>query len=902
LNVGLFGRLKVLNFEKHSVGSDFPVVGIGASAGGLKAIEAFLGSVPASSGMAYVIVQHLSPSDEGRLVEILRRATPMPVHEIVDRTAVEPDCVYVIPPDRELSLRDGVLHVDESAERRGLRLPIDIFFRSLAIERGRSAVAVVLSGMGSDGTLGLAAVREHGGAVFVQEPATADFDAMPRSAIDAGIADVVTAPSEMPMRIASFLRRSAADDADRSVDTVLAIVRARTGNDFTNYKRRTVVRRIDRRLGVLELASIGDYVDYLTLNPQEAEILFKELLIGVTSFFRDPSAWDQLVTQVWPSIIARVADGAVLRAWTPGCSTGEEAYSLAMSFLEARDAIAPTRRCSLQVFATDLDASAIDRARAGDYSSNIVVDVSSERLARFFVHDGASYRITTAVREMVIFAPHNVTVDPPFTRLDLITCRNLLIYLEPPLQQRVLGLFHYALHSDGVLMLGTAETPGESSGSFAPLPLTTRCYRRTSVPPPAAKVGDLTAAPGTHSRPAPSVTSPGAASLGLQSLAEALLLRRHAPAAVLTTRTGDIVYFSGDTGPFLTPPAGRANLNLFAMARPGLDAPLEEAFRAALRDQRPEVRRGVYFVGTSGSVIVDLTVEPVDESSTLNDLMLVAFTTSEQRGRLDRSGGQPVPDDVPEDDSPRVEVPDLEDELARLRAVLQATRAAMQASHEQLQAANEEFQSTNEELQSTNEELTTSKEEMQSMNEELQTVNQELESRVDELVDARNDLLNLLNSTSIATLFLDSSLRIRRYTPQLATLFKLIPRDIGRSITDLVSELDYPDLADDAREVLRTLIPRSRCVATKNARWFDVKVMPYRTQDDRIDGVALTFIDCTDLQAVVTAVNERLMVSDRDDDSESRQATERLRAAMVALADRSVNFGIHWSKWADRGG
>lgn len=881
--------------ETHPVGSVFPIVGIGASAGGLKAIKEFLGSVPASSGMAYVIVQHLPPSDEGRLVEILRRATPLPVHEIVDRTPVEPDCVYVIPPDRELSLRDGVLNVDESTQRRGLRLPIDIFFRSLAIERGRSSVAVVLSGMGSDGTLGLAAVREHGGTVFVQEPATADFDAMPRSAIDAGMADVVTTPTEMPMRIASFLRRSPADETDRSVNTVLEIVRARTGNDFTIYKRRTVVRRIDRRLGVLELASIGDYVDYLTLNPQEAEILSNELLIGVTSFFRDPSAWDQLVSHVWPAIIARVADDAVLRAWTPGCSTGEEAYSLAMSFLEARDAIVPARRCSLQVFATDLDASAIDRARTGVYPSNVVVDVSSARLARFFVVDGDNYRVTSAVREMVIFAPHNVTVDPPFTRLDLITCRNLLIYLEPPLQQKVLGLFHYALRPDGVLMLGTAETPGESMGSFAPIPLTTRCYRRTSVPPPMAKVGDLTAALGSHARQAPSVTSPGSSSLGLQSLAEALLLRRHAPAAVLTTRTGDIVYFSGDTGQFLTPPAGRANLNLFAMARPGLDTELGEAFQAALRDQRPEVRRGVSFVGTSGSAIVDLTVEPVDEFTTLNDLMLVVFTASEQRELPDQSGGQPAPEDASEGNSPSREARYLQDEVARLRAVLRETRAAMQASHEQLQA-------TNEELQSTNEELTTSKEEMQSMNEELQTVNQELESRVDELVDASNDLLNLLNSTSIATLFLDSSLRIRRYTPQLATLFKLIPRDIGRSITDLVSELDYPDLAADAREVLRTLIPRSRCVSATSARWFDVKVMPYRTQDDRIDGIALTFIECTDLHAVVTAVNDRLMASERADDSESRHVTERLRAAMVALADRSADFGIHWSKWTDRGG
>lgn len=841
-------------------------------------------------------MQHLSPSDEGRLVALLQRITPMPVREITDQIAVEPDHVYVIPPDRDLSIESGVLRIASSDIRRGLRLPIDHFLRSLAGDRGASAIAVILSGMGSDGTLGLAAVKESGGAVFVQDPATAAFDAMPRSAIDSQLADVVAPAAELPARIAAFLRSRTGPRDPQSIPAVLDILKRRTGHDFSLYKRRTLERRIDRRIGILDLDGVADYVDFLALNPQEADLLFKELLIGVTSFFRDPGVWEQLVHHIWPQILGRAPEGTGLRAWAAGCSTGEEAYSLAMSFIEARDQIPSAASVSLQVFATDLDASAIEQARSGNYSPNIAVDVSEQRLTRFFVREGDGYRISPMIREMVIFAPHNVTMDPPFTRLDVVTCRNLLIYLEPVLQQKVLSLFHYALRPDGVLVLGAAETVGAASESFRPIPGADYCYQRTPASP-ISGFGDFAVTFGRQ-RPASINTSDSPSTpLSLQGLTEALLLRHHAPIAVLTTRTGDIVYFSGETDRFLAPPAGRANLNVFAMARAGLEAPLEEAFRSALRERRAARRSAISFIGPSGSETTDLVVEPVADSDALDGLILVVFA-ADSRSRQSISGDD-APTPVPADSAE--ETMSLRDEIERLRSILKVTRDAMQASHEQNQAANEELQSTNEELQSTNEELMTSKEEMQSMNEELQTVNQELEARVDELVNASNDMSNLLNSTSIATLFLDSSLCIRRFTPQVTSIFNLIPRDIGRPITDLATVLDYRSLVDDAREVLRTLIPISRSVSSVDGRWFDVRVMPYRTHDDRIDGVVLTYMDCTDLHRILTAVRSLLDTTPSHDGGNTSGADgiEALRSVVLGLVGQSADLRRRWSEWPD---
>ena len=465
----------------------FPIVGIGASAGGLEALELFLKHVPAGSGMAFVIVQHLDPTHKGIMVELLQRTTPMPVVQVKDRLKVEPDRVYVIPPNKDMSILHGVLHLLDPAAPRGLRLPIDFFFRSLADDRQDRSIGVILSGMGSDGTLGLRAIKEKAGVVFVQAPASAKFDGMPRSAIDAGLADVVAPAEELPGRIIAYLKHapliarpdpSLEGKTQSALEKVFILLRTQTGHDFSLYKKSTIYRRIERRMGLHQIDKIATYVRFLQENPQEMELLFKELLIGVTSFFRDPPAWEQLKDEVIPALLAAHPNGGVLRAWAPGCSTGEEAYSLAIVFKEALEQVKPAGNFSLQIFATDLDRDAIDKARAGVYPANIAADVSPERLRRFFVQEEHGYRVGKEIREMVVFAPQNVIMDPPFTKLDLLVCRNLLIYLAPELQKKLLPLFHYSLNPGGILFLGSAETIGAFTDLFAPLAGKTRLYRR----------------------------------------------------------------------------------------------------------------------------------------------------------------------------------------------------------------------------------------------------------------------------------------------------------------------------------------------------------------------------------------------------------------------------------------
>lgn len=839
----------------------FPIVGIGASAGGLEALEEFFRHVPEGSGMAFVVVQHLDPTHKGVMPELLQRATSMPVAQVRDRTKVKPDCVYVIPPNRDLSLLHGMLHLFEPTAPRGLRLPIDFFFRSLADDRRERSVGVVLSGMGSDGTLGLRAIKEVAGLVLVQEPATAKFDAMPRSAIAAGLADVVAPVGEIPGRIVSYLRhaplhgRSAPllPDGERSaLEKVAIVLRARTGHDFSLYKKSTVQRRIERRMGIHQIDRIATYVQFLQKNPQEVELLFRELLIGVTSFFRDPAAWEQLRDEALPALLANRAPRSVLRAWSVGCSTGEEAFSLAITFREAVERVAPHSNLTLQVFATDLDPDAITRARQGLFPPGIVSDVPADRLKRFFVQEeGGSFRIGKEIREMVTFATQNAIMDPPFTKLDILACRNLLIYLGSELQKRILPLFHYALNPGGVLFLGSAETAGGEPDLFSPLPGKSRLYRRGNSPVsieaipfpaslPAEGKGAARALPA--SRPVPD----------LQALADHVLLQRFAPAAVLVNADGDILFVSGRTGKYLEPAAGKANWNVFAMAREGLRLELPQAFRKAVREGGIGHVRGVRIGGAEKGPQVDVTVQTLTEPEALQGTVMIVFTDVPEA---------PEAPEAPASAPPRGgvhrgrEAAALQRELDEARAGLQALRSEvqamreeMQSSHEELKSSNEELQSTNEELQSTNEELTTSKEEMQSLNEELQTVNAEQVARMDELTRASDDMKNLLNATEIATVFLDGELKVRRFTTGATRLFKLIPSDVGRPLTDVSNSLEYPDLARDAREVLRTLVFSQKVLPADDGLWFDVRILPYRTVDNRIDGVVMTFVDLTKMK------------------------------------------------------
>jgi two-component system CheB/CheR fusion protein len=824
----------------------FPIVGIGSSAGGLETLDLFLRHVPPACGMAFVIVQHLDPTRKGIMAELLQRATTMKVVQVRDRTPVRPNCVYVIPPNKDMSILHGILHLLVPLGPRGLRLPIDFFFRSLAADQQERSLGVILSGMGSDGTLGLRAIKEKTGAVFVQEPASAKFDGMPRSAIDAGLADMIAPVEELPGKIQAYFQHlpfpvapgiHQEDKSSSAWDKIVILLRAQTGHDFSLYKKNTVYRRVERRMAIHQIDHIAHYVRFLRENPQETELLFKELLIGVTSFFRNPEEWQHLREKGIPALIGRHSHVKALRAWVPGCSTGEEAYSLAMVFKMAQEKLKPAQNCTLQVYATDLDRDSIERARKGHYPSNIAADVPAEYLGRFFAEKAHGYQVVQAIREMVIFAQQNVIMDPPFTKLDILSCRNLLIYLAPELQKKLLPLFHYSLSPGGILFLGSSESIGSFGNLFEPLDAKSHLFRRRENVLPARAV-EFPSSFGAPPLTAAEIQQPGKPVANLQKQVERLLLQSYLPAAVLVNGSGDILFINGRTGKYLEPAAGKANWNIFAMSRPGLRLVLGDAFALALRQKSTVTRRNVAIDGEGVPRALDLTIRPLNEPEVLNGLVLVVFSDVEPSPAAARTpAGRARLSSAREKE--------LERELQRTQQEIKANRVAMQTSQEELKSINEELQSGNEELQSANEKLTTSKEEMQSLNEELQTVNNEIQVKLDELAVTNNDLKNVLDSTEIAILFLDDSLRVRRFTPQMVKISKLIAGDVGRPITDIVSDLIYPEFAANAREVLRTLVFSEKQVVTRSGQWFIVRIMPYRTLEDMIDGLVITFMDIT---------------------------------------------------------
>jgi two-component system CheB/CheR fusion protein len=821
--------------------ASFPIVAIGASAGGLEAMEQFLKGVPGHSGMAFVVVQHLDPTHKGLMAELLQRVSAIPVDQVRDRLRVEPNHVYVIPPNKDMSILHGVLHL--LPRPHGLNLPIDFFFRSLAEDQRERSVGVVLSGMGSDGTLGLRAIKEKAGATFVQAPTSAKFDSMPRSAIDAGFADVVAPVEDLPARIMAYHQHApfiaqpdtpSEEEAEGGLEKVFVLLRTQTGNDFSLYKRSTIYRRVERRMGLHQIDELPSYVRFLRETPAEIDLLFKELLIGVTSFFRDPPAWEQLKSEVAALVSARPKGGA-LRAWVPGCSTGEEAYSLAMVFKEVLEQLEPGKAVTLQLFATDLDAEGIEKARSGVFPANVAADVSPERLSRFFVREERGYRVGKEIREMVVFAPQNLIMAPPFTKLDILSCRNLLIYLSSDLHKKLIPLFHYCLNPSGILFLGSAETIGSFSNLFSPLGGKARLYRRSEASVSVAPIDFPSSFAPRAPNAAGEVPALKAPPANLQVLADRTIAQRVTPPVVLTNDQGDIIYISGRTGKYLEPAAGKMNVNIFAMAREGLRYELSGAFSAALGGEGPAIVRGLEVGTNGGTQTIDLTVEKLAEPKELKGTMMIVFAdVAKAPAPSPRQKGGRIP-------ASTSRLADLEKEMRQAHEALQLSREKMQTSQEELKSANEELQSTNEELQSTNEELTTSKEEMQSMNEELQTLNHELQAKVDELSQTNDDMKNLLNSTEIATLFLDGELRVRRFTPQASKIIKLIPGDAGRPFTDLVTALDYPEFADDAREVLQTLIFKEKRVAASDNRWFSVRIMPYRTLANVIAGLVITF-------------------------------------------------------------
>jgi len=824
----------------------FPVVGIGASAGGLESFVQFLGAVAAGSGMAFVVVQHLDPSHPSILSEILQRSTAMTVVEATDQMQVLPNRVHVIPPNRDLGIFHGVLQVSMPDAPRGLRMPIDAFMRSLADDCGENAVGIVLSGTGTDGTLGLRAIWGAGGLCLVQDPATARFDGMPQSAIHAGHAMLVLPPEQMPQALVNHLRHAPGHPVARDakvragVDKILMHLRAGTGHDFSQYKKSTIGRRIERRMAQNNIDDHELYGRFIREQPAELQKLFRDMLINVTSFFRDPQAFALLRSEILPALQAGKPAGHVLRVWVAGCATGEEVYSIAMVLRELLDE--SHSDMTAQIYGTDLDDEAIVVARTGWYPANIAQDVSPERLRRFFREEAHGWRIKKELRDMVVFAVQSVIKDPPFTRLDLLCCRNLMIYLEPELQDRLIPAFHYALRPGGVLFLSPSESIGNHTELFEPIDRKWKFYRARPTLASTRKVlGSGQPWVASINPAAAPVAGSRGKDLQVGELARRALLHWFAPAAVVVDAQGNVLYVNGETGKYLRPAPGLPTHNIVDLARDGLQHELREALRQAAGEGLPTLNRELSFVADGETRSVGLSLRALPDSDVGHGLWLVSFheaapampATPARRQRARRSA-----------DSQRIE--SLERELANAKESLTALLEEQQASNEELKSANEEMQSTNEELQSTNEELETSKEELQSVNEEMMTVNAELQSKIEQMASMQDDMKNLLDNVRVGTIFLDRDLRIRRFTRDATQVYRLMPSDVGRALADIRSELKDADLLADAQAVLDSLMPIEREVCTAAGTWYLARIQPYRTVDSFIDGVVITLADVTE--------------------------------------------------------
>jgi two-component system CheB/CheR fusion protein len=845
----------------------FYIVGIGASAGGLEALGQFFAHMSPNAGLAFVVVSHLDPTQKGMMPELLQRFTKMKVYQAADGLKVAPNCVYVIPPNKDLSMLHGTLQLLEPTASRGLRLPIDFFFKHLAEDRKEKSVAIILSGMGSDGTLGVSAIKEKLGMVMVQDIRSAKSDGMPRSAIGTGLVDYVAPAEELPAKLMDYVKHAtmaatAPAKADIMVEKtggmlqkIFVLLRAQTGHDFSFYKKSTIYRRVERRMTVHQIAEMSLYVRYLQENPQEIDLLFRELLIGVTSFFRDPESFEALEKGVEAYILEGKKQGNMLRIWVPGCSTGEEAYSIAIILMECLEGLGRKGRFKIQIFATDIHKEGIEKARQGVYLPNIAAQVSPERLDRFFTREeSGGYRIKKEIREMVVFAPQNVIMDPPFTKLDILSCRNLLIYLTPELQKKLLPLFHYCLKPGGILFLGPAETIGSFTDLFSVSDSKWKTFRRKESD---SALINLTDFPSDLSfTDADRITAPlefqKDAARTVPDLVQNIILDNFAPSAVLINDKGDIVYVHGRTGKYLELAGGKVNMNIYALAREGLRQNLGSAIRRALTQDADVTLKDLRVRTNGDDQVVNLTVKPLREPDAMRGLLLIVFDKAPTPFRGKSSRGKKI---GPAGDELHL-VEACETELQETRELLQSTIEEMTTSQEELKSANEELQSTNEELQSSNEELTTSKEEMQSLNEELMTVNAELQHKIDELSRSSNDMKNLLNSTNIATLFLDNHLKVKRFTSPAADIIKLIPTDAGRPVSDIASSLKGVNLTKEVMNVLHTLVFKEAEVQTTDGRSYFMRVSPYRTIDNVIDGAVVTFTDITGFKEMERSLRE----------------------------------------------
>jgi two-component system CheB/CheR fusion protein len=860
---------------KKSFVADFPVVGIGASAGGLAAFESFFSGMPpdVDPGMAFVLVQHLAPDHKSILVDLVRRYTLMQVFEVEDGMTVQPNCAYIIPPGRDMAFLNGALQLLEPSAPRGLRLPIDFFFRSLAQDQRERAICVILSGTGSDGTLGVRSIKGEGGMVMVQKPESAEYDGMPRSALATGLVDFELPPAEMPAQIIAYVTHALGrhpspaavqlPKIENALKKIFIQVRDQTGHDFSQYKPSTIYRRVERRMAVHQIESMDGYVKFLQQDPSEVKGLFRDLLIGVTSFFRDKEAFNALEQQVIPRLFTEESgEKNAIRVWSVGCSTGEEAYSLAILLAEHRDKL--KQSVDIQVFATDIDSQAIATARDGLYSASIAPDITRERLARFFVAepDGSAFRIHKKIRNLMIFSEQDVIKDPPFSRLDLICCRNLLIYMGGELQKKIIPLFHYSLNPGGFLFLGTSETVGDFNDLFVPLDRKLKLFERKDdhFQTKHAALGFFSPSRRLTAWALPPTTSKTESHRkpSLRELTEQALLRQMSPVAALINSRGDILYLHGRAGSYLEPAAGEAGTNnILNMAREGLKHNLTIALHSVTSDQKLVSFTDLRVKNNGNYIFVNLTVFPIAAGSNTGqeaDLYMVILeksqvselqTARQEGSSFDHGGKTGQPDLI--DTEARIAA--LEQELRAKEEYLLTSTEELQTSNEELRSSNEEMQSVNEELQSTNEELETSKEELQSVNEELSTVNSELQTNVAELTRANNDMNNLLAGTGIGTIFIDHDLRILRFTPSATRIINLILSDVGRPVAHIASNLvGYDHLVEDIKAVLDTLISKEVEVQTRVGSWYTMRILPYRTLDNVIEGAVLTFVDITEMK------------------------------------------------------
>ena len=892
---------------------NFLIVGIGASAGGLKAFEHFFSKMTPDSGMAFILVPHLDPSHVSMLPELLGRYTEMPILQAKNRAKVEANTIYIIPPNKKMAITHGTLVLTEPTEPRGLRLPISTFFRSLAEDQGSNAIGVILSGTGTDGTLGLKAIKEAGGLVIAQDLASAEFDGMPRSAIETGLVDHVLAPEKIAEQILNYAKGSRPrgrgtttallDQSPDTLERICHVLRSQTGHDFSSYKTSTVCRRITRRMSIHQIHDPSDYLRLLEQNAQEVTALSKDLLIGVTNFFRDPAAF-KILSRVLKDMLAKKPKDYTVRVWVPGCASGEEVYSIGIILRECMDAL--KKHFEVQIFGTDIDADAIETARAGIYPAHIANDVAPARLTRFFLEESDGYHIKKEIREMAIFSIQDLVKDPPFTKLDALSCRNVLIYLDSELQKRLLRLFHYALRPGGILFLGASESIGGYVDLFAERNRRWKIFKRRDAMH-AAGAGLPFPFDSFHkeSRVGSRVQNTVSPDARLSGVAEKLLLDRYAPPCVLINKTGNVLYTHGPTSRYLALPQGQASLNILAMTHGRLKNALATLIRKACAQKRPASLAGVQIRSNGRNLPLNVTATRYHARPGAGELLLIAFEDAGPRKVKTRKGGRPAP-------RYGEHAARLERELWDAREQLQMVIAEKRSPDEELRSYNEELQSANEELQSMNEELETSKEELQSLNEELATVNAELQGKTEELSSTNDDLRNLLDSTNIATLFLDTGLCVKRFTPEATKVINLIQKDVGRPVSHFKTKLEDENLAQEAQEVLDTLIPKQSEIRSIDGQWYLKRITPYRAANNVIDGVVVTFIDISErkrsesdaekarqfAEDVVETVREPLVVVDGDLNVVSaNQSFYRRFKLTPQLTERRPLFELNKRQW-----